>query len=67
MTNTNKEYESGFRQVRLRKSIYRELISLGIIPESIDSIVRRSLQISKPKMRETQAKVYQGLAAEVTA
>jgi hypothetical protein len=58
-----KEFEKASKQVRLRNSTYYELASLGIVPESIDSIVRRAIKIAKPIMRETQAKVYSDLAS----
>jgi len=60
----DKEYEKGSKQVRLRISTYHELISLEIVSETIDSVVRRAIRIAKPIMRETQAKVYKDLASE---
>jgi hypothetical protein len=64
---TTKHEEKAFKQVRLRNLTYQELVSLGIVPETIDSIVRRAIIIAKPIMRETQAKVYNDLASEVSA
>ena len=58
--------KNSFKQVRLRKSTYHELVSLGIVPESIDSIVRRAIKIAGPVMRKTQASIYNDLASEVT-
>ena len=67
ITNDNsKEFEKASKHVRIRNSTYHELTSLGIVPETVDSIIRRAIRIAKPIMRETQAKVYNDLASEVT-
>jgi hypothetical protein len=64
---TKKFDEEGYRQVRLRNQTYSEIVQLGCIPESIDSVVARALKYAKPMMREYQAKVYSDLANAETA
>jgi len=52
------EYESDFRHIRVKKTTYNYLLSMGIWTDSVDDIIQLVCKNSEQFMRARQAKVF---------
>ena len=53
---SDKEYESFFRQVRLKKSTHKRIVALAKPTDRLDDVITRLLDIAAPILAEQRRK-----------